>query len=367
VNPHRPRAEFVGVMYAGWGTRYQNLQQSVRAEGRLDARFTPVTGWREGGLIERLPVPASAAGRLRALTEARVFARMPRPDVLWTSCSELALPYLWAFAGPLDCPLVIETDWTVEQQEVFAPWYFGRPPREGLALKASLAFERAVFSRADAFVPISRWAADGLRRLGIADERIHTITPGVDLEAWKPACRDTLAERPLRVLFVGGDFQRKGGDLLLEAVRGPLAGRCELDIVTRDDVSAGASIRVHRAAANSPELRALYGQADIFALPTRAECLGVATIEALASGLPAIVGDIGGTSDVVDHGETGWLIKPDIESVVNALETAFHHREHLAEMGRRARRAAEERFDGSRNDRRLVDLMLDLAERRRRR
>ena len=68
--------------------------------------------------------------------------------------------------------------------------------------------------------------------------------------------------------------------------------------------------RVHRAEANSPLLRQLYADADLFVMPTRAEAFGIVTVEAMASGLPVIVGDVGGGRSIVDHGKTGWLIPP---------------------------------------------------------
>ena len=99
------------------------------------------------------------------------------------------------------------------------------------------AAERALWSTVSLFTPWSDWAAGGLRAKGVSDERIMVLPPGVDLDLFKPPATGRLVtEGPLRLLFVGGDFERKGGPLLLDALRGPIAGRCELDVVTRDDV-----------------------------------------------------------------------------------------------------------------------------------
>jgi glycosyltransferase involved in cell wall biosynthesis len=122
-------------------------------------------------------------------------------------------------------------------------------------------------------------------------------------------------------------------------------------------------VSVHRVGPNSSELRELYGRADLFVLPTRAECFGLAAVEALASGVPVLMTDTGGTSDIVDHGETGWLIRPTTADLVAALESAIANRADLPRVGRRARQTAEERFDGRRNAGHVVDLLLDLAER----
>jgi glycosyltransferase involved in cell wall biosynthesis len=162
---------------------------------------------------------------------------------------------------------------------------------------------------------------------------------------------------------VGGDFARKGGALLLDVFSAQFAGRCELDVVTRESVAPRPGVRVHRAEPNAPLLRDLYARADLFVLPTQAECFGIATVEALASGLPVIMGEGGGARDIVDENETGWLIPPTGPALVAALERALAVRERLPAMGRRGRKVAEARFDGARNDRRMVDLVLEQADR----
>lgn len=365
-NAHRPTALFAGVTYAGWKTRQLNLERHVAEDGRLDARYRRISGWCDGGLLERLPlVPRGIAGRARAQLEARGFATFPRPDVVWTSALELATPYLWANYGPLRRPLVCETDWTFEQQELFAHEYFHREPRTGLRRAFSALLERVLFDRVTLFTPISRWAADGLRHAGIDDARIHVLHPGLDLERWSVPERRADPAQPLRLLFVGGDFERKGGPELVDVVATRFPDEIELDIVTRDRVEPRPNVRVHRAEPNSPLLFELYAQADLFVLPTRAECFGHVTVEALASGLPAIVSDVGGARDIVDDGVTGWLIEPGAAAIAAALQRALDAREVLPRMGAAGRRVAEERFDGRRNDRVLVDLLLDQVARHR--
>jgi len=163
------------------------------------------------------------------------------------------------------------------------------------------------------------------------------------------------------LLFVGGDFARKGGHALVDVFRERFAGRCELDIVTRDEVSSSPGIRVHRAEANSAPLKELYANADLFVLPTRAEAFGISTIEAMASGLPVIVSDVGGARDIVEDGVTGWLVGRTTHELAGLLSHAVDRRSRLREMGRMARQAAEERFDGKRNDGLLVETLVAAA------
>jgi glycosyltransferase involved in cell wall biosynthesis len=364
-----PRVLFVGRGYAGHRTRFANLEAHTRDDPRLRPSYACVTGWTEGGAVERLPLlPAGVKGRLRATLQAAPLATLPRPDVIWTGAAEVAPPYLWAQTGALRRPLVLDLDWTIEQQEELAPLYFGRAPKRGLRRRLALLSERAVWSRVSLFTPWSTWTADSLRRQGVGDERIRVLPPGVDLDRWRPREEPAGTSGPLRLLFVGGDFRRKGGDVLLDVFRERLAGRCELDVVTRDALPAGwdaiPGVRLHRTEANSPQLRALYAAADLFVLPTRAECFGIATVEAMASGLPVVVGDVGGARDIVDDGETGWLIEPGAAPLSAAIERALVGRAALPAMGLRGRRVAEARFDGRRNDAVLVEWLLELTSRR---
>jgi glycosyltransferase involved in cell wall biosynthesis len=364
-----PSVLFVGLAYAGHRTRFENLRRHTQLDARIRPTYREVTGWVEGGWIERLPgVPTGARGRLRAVAQAAPIASWPRPDVIWTSVAEAGVPHLWSQLGRLRRPLVHDLDATLDQMESFASRYFDRPPRRGARRVVSQVIERVLWRTTSLFTPWSQWAADGLRRAGIADARIAVLPPGVDLDQWRPRPELRAEDQPggpLRLLFVGGDFARKGGPLLVDLVGSRFAGRCELDVVTRDPVRAAPGVRVHRAEANSPRLRELYARADLFVLPTQAECFGIATVEALASGLPVVVSDLGGARDLVQPGATGWLVEPSPEALVDALEEALARRAQLGAMGRQARAVAEARFDGRRNDARVVELLLEQAARHR--
>jgi glycosyltransferase involved in cell wall biosynthesis len=363
-----PHILFLGSTFAGHRTRFQNLKGHSSHDARIRATYRHQNGWRNGGVIERLPFLAGTVkGRLRTVMECAPFAMLPRPDVIWTSAGLALTPYLWCQLGRLRRPLVRDLDWTLEQQEALAPMYYGRRPRQGLALALLRLEDRLVSRSVSLFTPWSRWAADSLRRQGIGDERIRVLPPGVDMEQWQPRPgRRPAREGPLRLLFVGGDFARKGGPMLVDVFREHFAGRCELDIVTRDPVMPPDGVRVHRAEANSPLLRDLYARADLFVLPTRADCFGIAAVEAMASALPVIMSDVGGARDIVESGNTGWLIEPAHRPLAAAIEHALEIRDHLPILGQRARRVAEQRFDGKRNDALLLDLLIEAAERHRR-
>lgn len=138
----------------------------------------------------------------------------------------------------------------------------------------------------------SEWAKQGLvTGYGVATERVTVIAPGVDVERWhRPNDRRVGHDGdPIRILFVGGDLRRKGGDLLIEAVCDDHdLAEVELHLVTTADVASSPGIVVHRGlSANSPELIDQYHRADIFCLPTLGDCLPMVLAEAAAAVLSA--------------------------------------------------------------------------------
>jgi glycosyltransferase involved in cell wall biosynthesis len=73
-------------------------------------------------------------------------------------------------------------------------------------------------------------------------------------------------------------------------------------------------------------------------------------MEALASGLPALVSDIPGNKEWITPGCEGWLFGDgDVEGLVHGILQAYEQRQKLAEMGRAARILAEQRADWRKN------------------
>jgi glycosyltransferase involved in cell wall biosynthesis len=164
----------------------------------------------------------------------------------------------------------------------------------------------------------------------------------------------------VQLLFVGGDFYRKGGDLLLEWAETTRLDGWQLHLVTRDPVSTTSSrVYVHHGLTpNSPELRRLYRQAHVFVLPTRADCYSLASLEAMATGLPVVLSEVGGTGDIIRDGETGCLIPPaDGRALARSLEALIEDRSARLRMGLAARRDVEARFDVRQNIQRTIEVI----------
>jgi glycosyltransferase involved in cell wall biosynthesis len=174
----------------------------------------------------------------------------------------------------------------------------------------------------------------------------------------------------VQLLFVGGHLERKGGRTLLEVFRQlRLHERADLHIVTRSELEPSPGVHVHRGVQNnSPRLLRLFQEADVFVLPTLADCFGNASIEALAVGLPVITTAMGGIPDIVSDGETGYLLPPgDAQGLARALLRVVDDPQHRRAMGAAARQRAVTRFDCRTNAGRILDLARRLLEERQRR
>jgi glycosyltransferase involved in cell wall biosynthesis len=182
------------------------------------------------------------------------------------------------------------------------------------------------------------------------------IPPGIDLERFTPGSRDH--ELP-RILFVGGDFQRKGGDLLIDVFRRRLRGRAELVLVTRSGPPEEPGIFVlTNVEANSPKLRELYATSDIFALPTRADCYSIVCMEALAAGLPIVATRVGGIPDMIDEGKTGHVVGvDDAARLGDALEALVADSARRRAMSEACLVEARARFDIRENARKLFQFV----------
>jgi glycosyltransferase involved in cell wall biosynthesis len=209
---------------------------------------------------------------------------------------------------------------------------------------------------------LSEWAATGVSDLGVARDRITVFLPPINLGHFVPNRR---TPRPLpNVVFIGGDFLRKGGDRLVSWIRGPLAGRCTLHIISGDPAAPASEPNIinHGKVDNTRLLNELLPEMDVMCKPTRSDMSSFVTAEAAAAGIPTVASDIAGIPELIRHGETGFLVpRDDDDGFIAALKTLVDNPRRMHSMGERARELAVARFDAQRSFDALFDRMLALA------
>ncbi len=215
---------------------------------------------------------------------------------------------------PAKTRLVIWFDSTPRMAHRLKRTYLGLR-RTMLSTVGSLYFDavifRKMFRRADALLALSQAAADSvIRDYGVDAEKVRVVYTPVDVRSPK-----TSMHTPCRLLFVGNDFYRKGGDILVKLFEKELAVDMELYIVSKDAAAQMYSGRkgIHvLGGLPRDEVLNLYREMDIFVFPTLRDDGGIALCEALAAGLPVVTRNAGAQGEWVTTGYNGVLM--DYES-----------------------------------------------------
>ncbi|HML23742.1 MAG TPA: glycosyltransferase family 1 protein [Aggregatilinea sp.] len=212
---------------------------------------------------------------------------------------------------------------------------------------------RAVHNRADLTLVPSQFTLRQLREQGYRGLRVWKR--GVDLDRFSPANRSPemraklLAGRPddaLLCLYVGRIASEKRIDLLLDIARVPgVALTIVGDGAAREDLETlfAGTDTVFTGYLYGDDLAAAYASADAFTFPGPSETFGQVVQEAMASGLPCVVIDQGGVSDLVTHGASGFVCSADPAAFAEAVGALLSHPDLRLNMARRARADAEQR------------------------
>jgi glycosyltransferase involved in cell wall biosynthesis len=246
-------------------------------------------------------------------------------------------------------------------------------------------FEKRLMKRSDALIAVSKYTVDELTGLyGIAEEKIHVIYNGVDVNKFKPRPNKAelrrefgLDEKKQTVLFVGRLYHRKGLEVLLHSValvlkefrevQFAISGTGfkakeeslrnlahELDI--EDDVKFLGYVP-------DDKLADVYSASDVFVLPAIYENFPFAILEAQATGLPVVSTKVGGIPEFLVDGENGFLIDPgDVDQLTQRLLDLLKNPEHAKAMGKHGRELIHERLSWDIITQQVIDLYHKLLE-----
>lgn len=201
--------------------------------------------------------------------------------------------------------------------------------------------------------------ADALKKLMLdrfqVPEELLTVVPnGVDLDCFQPPAAPAPPEKPV-VLCIARLVTEKDHDTLiaafsLVAARHPQA---ELWLVgdgpRRQAISRLANRclppRRWRYIPGQMHISPILQQGSLLVLSSLQEGFPNVILEAMAAGLPVVATDVGGLSEIVKHGETGWLVPPkDIGALADAISHLLTHDAVRLAFGRAGRRRVEDFF-----------------------
>ena len=361
--PRSPAGLFVLEQTLGHVTHGQNLRRLVALDGRIEPTFVPVefdrSGWARrvpgwGNWTVRAGVRARRAlRRVNASGFDAMFVHTQVPAVLLGRWMDLV-------------PTVVSLDATPKQYDALGEHYrHDVGPAWLERIKTTL--NRRCFERAAHIVTWAEWTRRSVvDDYGIDPDRITVIPPGVDVDRWRPPSDLQRDDDVVRILFVGGDLDRKGGNDLMTAfarLRDDHGSTVELHIVSPTPIDDTDGVTSHRSMTpNSPELIELYHRCHVFCLPTKGDCLPMVLPEAAAAGLALISTDVGAIGEIVRPDETGLLVDVgDVDGLTTALERLATDHELRRRLATAATRLVERDHDAARNAARIADLVRTAA------
>jgi glycosyltransferase involved in cell wall biosynthesis len=268
---------------------------------------------------------------------------------------------LWATDLMKKLPSVVGIDITaVQASKEFCE------PRFQWTYKPNIFLDKKVFDAATRIVAWSDHArASVIQDFCIDAEKVITIPSGVDIT--KIPCfnrREIKTDALYKILFIGGDFRRKGGEELLEVFLTSFYDRAELHIVTQSNVNCDhPNVYIHNNVnAYTSKWLDLYRQADVYVMPTYADAFATVFLEAMAAGLPVITTTLPQIREAVIDGETGFLVNPgDRNELAHKIRYLMENQSLGLDMGAKGRTIAEQKFDSNKNFQLLESVFREVA------
>ena len=306
--------------------------------------------------LRRLPAPQPLITRSHLFSMA-VHLTVRRPDLVIISqgdnydglhfgylCRKLRIPYalvshkaadhFWppdksrryrreVFAGAVRCFFVSEHNWRLTEEQ------------NGMTLTNAEVVRNPYLVTADGPLPWPGREMECLRLACVA--RLYLLDKGQDIllrvlagEKWKG--------RKLHVSFYGSGVN---GEALA-------------------DLAARLGLRNVSFEGQTEDVLGIWKNHHALVLPSRAEGMPLALVEAMMCGRPCVVTKVGGNAEVVQDGVTGFLATPDEDSIDAALEEAWTRRGELRQMGERAALRIRELVPANPAED-FADTLLDLA------
>lgn len=239
----------------------------------------------------------------------------------------------------LEAPFYVYQDLSFDVLERYYDVAAGVPGLEGIDRKTIVRRrerQHGIYDSAAGIFAMSEWFADTLTDWsGVPREKVTVVYAGlnsVEMLAEDGDGSRAVEERgPAKLLFVGRDFFRKGGETVvraLEQLRREYSPAIRLTVAGPDRWPLSGGVPegvVFLGEQGTREVARLYREHDLFVMPSRFEAFGIAFREALASGIPAIGRSEFAMPEIIEPGKNGALVGSDdpaelASAVVSVLE-----------------------------------------------
>jgi glycosyltransferase involved in cell wall biosynthesis len=246
--------------------------------------------------------------------------------------------------GKKDIPAIMENDQSLSQ---FLSGYL--KVQGGLKeMMRSMFLSISRVNKVKAIIVWSEWAKKGFERDGFPADMIKVIPPPVTANNY------TKNYDSQRILFVGRDFRRKGGDIALKAFIKIAKEFDKAELFYVGSVGDDELLRVAMKTGRfkhyqNPSDEMLYGiifpESDIFLLPTRSEAFAISIIEAMSYSLPVVVSNLASIKENVVDGYNGVIVDDGVEGYVEALSSLLENKRRRKTMGLKGLELVKSKFD----------------------
>jgi glycosyltransferase involved in cell wall biosynthesis len=252
--------------------------------------------------------------------------------------------------------------------------YFGEHPTLSVKVNYHLrrlnnALERWSYNFPSRIFTISDYTARRLAELTrLPAERFELLRFPVDASLFKPDGPKYEKHAGRYVLSVGRvDDERKNFERLIRCFAQVAPAHPDISLIIAGECRTGsAMVQLARdlglenrvkfpGVVSESELTSLYRSAEAYVMTSRQEGLGIVVLEAQASGLPCLIMRCGGSDELIEDGQTGWLVDQGDElQFVRALDALLTNASRRREVGRAARSAIERLYSFEVFDRTLA-------------
>jgi glycosyltransferase involved in cell wall biosynthesis len=365
------RALFVYENDMGHRTHGRLLEKYVRADSRFDPMFLPLDrdfSPKYPAKLVRAPIPLlhHYGADFWALRQVQYRSLRMQMEIGRVTRNQFDLVYVHTHSSAArarrlfpNARLVVSIDGTwkaMNQDAGFASTrWFDHLYRT----------ERRIFQQSDLIVSFSEWAAtSAVSMYDIDPGKVHIARNGIPFFSGTEILRGKV-DGLLHIGFVGNQFFRKGGDLLLRLHQSKFADDTRLTIVSNETFPERSlkNVTVRRNVPWEKLNTEVIPNFDLFVLPTSQDCSPYAVIEAMSAGVPVISTRVGAIPEMIRDGIDGFLANPNDESeIARRISWALRHREDLKRMGSNARLHVAENYTAEKEYSSLLELLLSPAE-----
>ncbi len=335
---HALKEEFEEVLILGPVTMNRFILNTLKVVGFLHLRFF---GKKHNSWQNILLAKFYARQFQKKLKKLKI-------DVIYAPKASTEIAYL-----KTEIPIIYATDTTFDQINNYYHHYSGFSK---LAEWESNLIEQRAIQNAKHLVFPSTWAANHVVKFYKTNSaQISIVKHGANIiEIPNKSKLDRIYDGVINVLFLGKEWERKGGDIAFDAFENLINQGYQISFTVCGCIPPvkHPKMKVISFLNKNNEIEKkifddLLLSSHLMFMPTRAEAMGIAFCEAFAYGLPVISTNTGGVSAVVDNGINGYLLPIEATSkdYVIKIKQLFENKEKIKKMAKNAREKFEQELN----------------------